>query len=142
VMRNKLVDIGGVGPSEPTSDYYTKVQSAALFQILVSTVQATLTDDQANYIVLGSATTYNKIYISGTIENGTNKQDFDGYVFTGNGTTATAFIDSTDHPAALTTIAYTADVSAGNLRLITTLSSVTGTIKVNYMIDKLIATAT
>ena len=31
VMRNKLVDIGGAGPSAPVSNYYTKVQSDNLY---------------------------------------------------------------------------------------------------------------
>ena len=31
VLRNKLVDIGGTGPDAPTTNYYTKVQTDALY---------------------------------------------------------------------------------------------------------------
>jgi len=120
---------------------YSKTESDALYEPKISDTQATLTDDTANYITMASKTTYNTAWIKGTIDNGTNKQSFNGYVFTGNGTTADCFIDISDHAAALTTITYTADISGDNMRLIITLASVTGTIKVNYVIYKFIINA-
>lgn len=130
-------------PTTPTGNpSYSKTESDARYVQKVSSTQVTLTDDSTNYIILGSSSAYNSIYLSGSIYNGTDTQFFDGYVNSGNGSTAEAYIATSDHPAVLSGVSYGADISGGNMRLSITLTAVGGTIKSNYIIHKYVIRAT
>lgn len=138
--ENRLLPAPMPQDANPDS-YHTKTEALALFAKKAYSESATLTDNQANNISLGSASTYQAITVKGYIRNAAGSVNyFSGAVYH-NGTTAETNIKLSDFGAAFitgVTFPFSADISSGNLRLIITLSSAGENLTCKYGIENLI----
>ena len=144
VLRNKLIDVNSSTPEEPTSNYPTFAQTNALLATKLDKIfssSATLTDNTANTITLGSISSYQAITIKGYIRNAAGSVNYFSGAIYHNGTTAENNIKLTDFGGLFitgVTFPFTADISGDNLRLIITLSGAGQNLTCKYGIENYI----
>lgn len=135
------VDPSGDPPAEVQTNFYTKAENDAHDVPKLFSSSATLTDNTANTITLGSISSYQAISIKGYIRNAAGSVNyFSGAVYH-NGTTAENNIKLTDFGGAFitgVTYPFTADISGDNLRLIITLSGAGQNLTMKYGIENYI----